>query len=513
MNPLEHPYSRYGIALVLYKTSKERFEEILDDDIKSLLINGLDKFRLRPTYFNSEIEFSYVPYSEIKNNPGLKKGPSSKGKFLTPNSLTIDKVASGYFDTIEKLISELNDKKQKNINFTQQIVPVTTKTNYGRKTQGYISGDIRTAAFCAITTSHPLKPCLAIVKVKQNIPNYIPAAIIPDLEIDELKNFISIFKRMLDDNTPKLLIARKKENVEKIPRPKIFHGNFPYAPRSHAFGAAGLLGAIGQWAKEAEYIDKADPVLDSLANKPLYIVSYDRTEVVTFDHYVIELAKEYKLSNIVNALEFSTLLKEEPKYIKGSRPNPKYELFWMMASRFLQTFNKPAFQNFLAFRIEYQPEVEYLLNQYFMKKENIRQEIVTSAKELGRWLNLAAYIAASKQFEERKKRKPLVGNKQDNVEVRKYKAKFLLELESSAFSARKPEALLHQTIRRAAQLSFMDAPAESQEFMDAVCSGELTLDQAKNLLLAYSRLKNVKEKSAPEEEADELLEDSEISEN
>lgn len=36
----------------------------------------------------------------------------------------------------------------------------------------------------------------------------------------------------------------------------------------------------------------------------------------------------------------------------------------------------------------------------------------------------------------------------------------------------------------------MDAPASSDEFMQATANGEISLDEAKNLITAFSRLRN-----------------------
>ena len=111
--------------------------------------------------------------------------------------------------------------------------------------------------------------------------------------------------------------------------------------------------------------------------------------------------------------------------------------------------------------------------------EKIDKEIVTSAKKLGNWLNSVAYSSAKKE----------VGTSNwDNLI--KAKAKVLVELESSVFSAKSGDALIAYTITRAGRLSGFDAPTEASLFMEKAASGELPLEQAKNLLIAFSRLKS-----------------------
>lgn len=111
--------------------------------------------------------------------------------------------------------------------------------------------------------------------------------------------------------------------------------------------------------------------------------------------------------------------------------------------------------------------------------EKIDKEIVTSAKELGKWLNYVAYRSAKKE----------VGTSSGDVFI-KAKAKILIELESSVFSAKSGDALIAYTITRAGRLSGFDAPTEASLFMEKAASGELLLEQAKNLLIAFSRLKS-----------------------
>ena len=75
------------------------------------------------------------------------------------------------------------------------------------------------------------------------------------------------------------------------------------------------------------------------------------------------------------------------------------------------------------------------------------------------------------------------------------KAKFLVELESTAFSAKTPDALIAQVITRAGRLSNLDAPPETKEYLEATFNGTISLEQAQNLITAFSRLRNNYEKA------------------
>jgi hypothetical protein len=86
-----------------------------------------------------------------------------------------------------------------------------------------------------------------------------------------------------------------------------------------------------------------------------------------------------------------------------------------------------------------------------------------------------------------------------------------VELESSTFSAKTGDALIAQAIARAGRLSGLDAPQEAALYMVKTASGELPLENAKNLLIAFSRLtyNEEKQKTFNESEEDENEKDGE----
>ena len=310
--------------------------------------------------------------------------------------------------------------------------------------------------------------------------------LIPDLDIPNLIDFIKLFKRLRIQRLSDLMIGKveiikgKKNDTYKPKRPKLFNGNFPNAPRSSALGAIALLGAIGEMVKEQDVSKLALRVLESFKGHNFYAFKYGDAKVFCFNHHIINLAKKSHLRSVVDSLYDITLYNQSRNEKKSSQI--EYQKFNLFASRFLQLFNKPAFKDFLAFRAEYPGELEILLKTYFIYMEHINQEIVQSAKELGRWLNLVAYRVAKTEIQD--------NSKQDKEDLRKAKAKVLVELESSIFASKSADALIAHTIARAGRLSATDAPAEASLFMEKVVSGEVSLEQAKNLLIAFSRIKS-----------------------
>lgn len=368
---------------------------------------------------------------------------------------------------------------------SQSEVPTSGEFNNfsdsGNIGRGKPSATVFDQCLALITSTTALKPCLQYKSGAGKI-SMDNTCLLPDLDITDLQKFIKLFKRIrIQKLDSSLMVGKVKcekgKTLRYIPkRPNIFNGNFPNAPHSSALGSIALLGAIGEMTKEKDVSELANKVLESLKDCNFYAIKYGDASVFSFSHSIIRLAERGKLRRIVDSLYYVELYKEGRRSTSNAFEYQKFDLF---ASRFLQIFNRPAFKDFLAFRAEYPHDIELLLNTYFSDMEKIDKEIVTSAKKLGNWLNSVAYSSAKKE----------VGTSNwDNLI--KAKAKVLVELESSVFSAKSGDALIAYTITRAGRLSGFDAPTEASLFMEKAASGELPLEQAKNLLIAFSRLKS-----------------------
>jgi CRISPR-associated protein Cas8c/Csp2 len=483
----EHPYIRYAQALLMEENNLSSVDEISMCLIKSEIEKGLNSFRVHPSEsFDGKKKIKYT-FERIE------KGDIQNGIFLSPNAITSDMQAKNLWGSATKYIKGDFSDLRKTVVIGMSEVPITGEflsfSENGNIGRGNTKSSIIEQGLGIISTLTPLKPCLQYKIGKKGQPEMFNVCIIPDLPIDKMIDFIFIFKKMrlqqLDEN---LLIGNvvekdKKGNLTSYSpkRPQIFNGNFPNPPKSSALGSVALLGAIGEMAKQSEVSNKALNVLDSLKSTTMYIIKYGGATTFTYNHFVVDLAKEAKLKTIVDCLYYSKLYNQD----RRTNTNTEYQKFDLFTSRFLQLFTPSSFKDFLSFRAEYPEEVKTILNTYFIKMEKINPEIVASARQLGRWLNLVAYFAAKSEVKE--------GTKNYWEEIRKVKAKVLVELESSTFAAKTGDALVAQVITRAGRLSGMDAPESASLYMEKTMSGELPLDSAKNLLIAFSRLRNKKQ--------------------
>ena len=497
-----HVYLKYAIALLMEEYGLQTEQDITFKEIKEELIKGLNAFSVKPIG-------DYCGQTKVSFGFTKEKNDAKKYIYLSPNAITSEMKASNLYNVVCKTCSEENMDLLKAYKISQSEVPTSGEFNSfsdsGNIGRGKPSATVLDQCFALITSTTALKPCLqyksGVGKVSTD-----NTCLIPDLDISDLQNFIKLFKRIRIQKLDSSLMVGKVECDEKtlkyIPqRPNIFRGNFPNAPHSSALGSIALLGAIGEMTKEKEVSELAKKVLESLKDCNFYAIKYGDASVFSFNHSIIRLAERGKLRRIVDSLYYVELYKEGRRSTSNSFEYQKFDLF---ASRFLQMFNRPTFKDFLAFRAEYPYDIELLLNTYFCDMEKIDKEIVSSAKELGKWLNYVAYRSAQQE----------VGTSSGWDDLIKAKAKILVELESSVFSAKSGDALIAHTITRAGRLSGLDAPAEASLFMEKAASGELPLEQAKNLLIAFSRLKSKIEETDKVTSSDnQSIENEEVTED
>lgn len=497
-----HPYVRYAQALLMVENNLSSFEEITERHIIAEIENGLNSFRVFPVESvegKSKVRFDFIK---------LEKGDTKQGVFLAPNIISSFKESRHIWNQSHSLLEELpkilltklNKAKTSIAPIAGEYLSFSLEKKIGR---GNPRITLKEQGLSAVTTLTALKPCLQYRIDKKGKPDMFNVCIIPDLPLDELKNFIQVFKRLRNIGTDGdlkvgnvLFKQTGKGKTEKITYeakpPLIFKGNFPNPPRSSALGSIALLGAIGELAKEAQDSEQVKLVLESLKNSTIYLVKYGNAKSFTYNHHVIDLAKAGKLRTIVDSIYFTELALYGKRGRKDLKPQEKnaqineYQKFDLFTSRFLQLFNHVAFKDFLAFRAEYLSEVTILFNTYFMKMEKIDPTIVSSARALGKWLNKVAYYTAKAVVK--------AGTSNYWEELRRVKSKALIELESSTFSAKSGDALIAQAVTRAGRLSGLDAPEAAALFMEKTASGELPLENAKNLLIAFSRLINKAEK-------------------
>lgn len=492
---MNHPFIRYAQATVCENNNLSTPEQINNSHIRQTLSTYMETFRCFPSEaFEGKEKITYT-YSNEESVAGIKKKPDF-GIFLSPHIITSDGAAGTTWKYIKEVVELLEKDKNKSFGALNATTPMAGDymrfTESGGTAKSNASLNLYEIAFSLISVITPNKPAIYTWQDSSNF------CLIPDLpEIGQLIDFISFFRRMYVTKERDFFIGRvfskptgrgeNKKVTYKLDRPNIFKGNFPNSPKSAVLGSVALLGAIGEFTKEADTSAQAKRVLDSMKSATMYQIKSGGAKSFSYNHYVIDIAKQGKLKTIIDSLYYSKLYNQESRLSKDN----EYQKFDLFTCRFLQLFNHASFKDFLAFRAEYPREVTILFNTYFIKMEKIDAEIVRSARILGKWLNTVAFFAAKAEIGKAGVNKL---EKEDWIKLKPIKSKVLIELESSTFSAKSGDALVAQAVTRAGRLSGLDAPEAAALFMEKTASGELPLENAKNLLIAFSRLINKAEK-------------------
>lgn len=471
-----HPFLKYAIALLMVRNNLQKEEEIDDNHILYELENGLNHYALK------------APKVAVGRNIIKYRFTEENVDFRTPSF--INKEA-------KSKINELIGNKLTKCNLSIACNPfagefsIFTSQGKGLTERGKPKWTLREYCLGSITLSTPDKPCYSDKK------NW---CLIPDLELPDMILFINLFEEMYTNELPDLMEGKIKWNRSKhtLCRPRLLNGNFPYAPQTSVMGAVALLGAIGKFAKDAK--DQISPevcnVVNRLKNTNIYLVSSDEIKVFSFNHVIIDLASKGELQSIVDSIYRIELFKvgnrSKIDKFNNIRKN-EYDRFDLFVSRFLTLFNKASFRGFFSFRAEYPNEMELLLKTYFCIMEKINEDIVNSAIAFGNWLNFQAFTYASKEIpvNENLNEKEKEEKKEKQREL---KNKILIQFESAIMSAKTGDALVAFITTRAARLTGYDIYESAKLFMSKVSCGELPLEQAKNLLIAFSRLKTVNKK-------------------
>ncbi|MBQ0155880.1 MAG: hypothetical protein KBT22_04810, partial [Bacteroidales bacterium] len=482
---IDHPCIKYAVALF-----DKKYDEISNQDLIKELNQSLEKITLEASQLPIGGKYIYTQTSKLPN----------KNLNIIPASYVLSPDFEKLCEEVSKVIRLLQENKNKKCEIKQSVLPISkeyvrfsdkggSKTNASVLTKDY--------ALLILTTLTDKKPCISVFEDK----SWAQVCVLPDMSLDQTRCFISVFERLKEQKCKDLMEAdvKKGEKQEQC-KPKIYNGNFPNSVRSTALKILSVLGAIGEIEKDLS--SNAERALEGIRDNPMLIISSNgRAKTIAVNNHIINIAQEGKLHIIIDSLYYSKFYmykgfgrqdytKLKSYDIKKEEFDIKYETYDYYLSNFLTLFNHHSFAEFLAYRMEYPITVRCLFNKYFMSMENVSREIINSAEVLGSWLNSVAYLVAKKEIAPQVDWSSL--NEDQKVKLTEKKYKFLVEMESSVFSASDSISLISHTIARAGRLSNSDAPSESLVFIKAAMNGDISVDVTKNLLIAFSRIKSNK---------------------
>jgi hypothetical protein len=231
-----------------------------------------------------------------------------------------------------------------------------------------------------------------------------------------------------------------------------------------------VVAGIGSWARENGFFEDAEPVLEALATRRAYVIDTSGSNrVETAGSHVVRLARDGVLRPALeNAWKIETNASEEDVQ--------------RLLRRWLLRFNRAYFKDFLALRAIYPPSFSPLINAYFMSDYD--EDLIASVRAAAQHINTQAYHAAEGSGDTKRQ------NKQTH----------LSSLESMLYDCESGPELIARISVQVGRLTGADFPSEAQLFFDRTTAGNLDLEEARNLLVAYMRLRG---SSSSETDADD----------
>ena len=508
---MNHPLIKYGKAVLLANNNLTDENQITIEHILKEIEICKNKLQLKPIEnideSKTKIKFEYCVDKEKKKKDNY---------FTSPHVLNKN------INTIFEYINETKEKlKKSTINdFTNKIDKKITKTAFPLSSEflGFsFNGNVNRnnfqlkeidIYFTLIAIITDLKPSInkLIENTKKDYANF---CLIPDLEINDLVNFIKIFKIINEQkNTSELFyskVAIKKNKIE-VYRPYILNGNYPFQPKSFYLNEFSLLTNLSEFIKKAEYSQLAKKVLKSFKNNQLYIINFGDAKTIKFNHILIEIALEGNLKTIIDSLYYTELYigkrnNKENNELKKSIEE-KYKQFDFFTKRFLLFFSKQSFFNFISIRGEYSNNTLILFKNFFKNIFMINNEIIQSAKIYGQWVNKQLYWLAKNE------------SKNSSIdEIRKVKTKYLIQLESKIFNAKKALDLAAQLQTIVGRLFETEPPFEANLILETLCAEPDKLDDIKNLLVIFIRTRSIEEGNKINNSTSNDLESEPVDEN
>jgi len=469
-------YSRYGLGealvtqfdvhtsedalTVLRETSRDEMEAVLEDRIGQLLQDVRVHFP-KPEYpANTEVTGQRV--LELDGTPGEQVGKN--GYFVRPHVLLEDGQLNGRYGFVN---SPLPDKE-----IIQRYYPPATKLSVGKSSASNVKKTRLFALACTVTTLTPLKAA-------RRTGDSDRGAVIPDLDLEVLIPYLDLYLDLQpslpgptqattnDDGKPYLLQNR---------------GTFPDPPPGWSFGTIGVVAGIGSWARENGFFEDAEPVLEALATGRSYVIDTSGSNrVETAGSHVVRLAREGTLRPALeNAWKIETNASEEDVQ--------------RLLRRWLLRFNRAYFTDFLSLRATYPRSFSPLIDAYFMPDYD--EDLIASARTAAQHINTQAYHAADGTGDTKRQNKQTI----------------LSSLESMLYDCDSGPELIARISVQVGRLTGSDFPPEAQDFFDRTTAGTLSLEEARNLLVAYMRLRGPSPEQAgdtPTQEAEDQPETGE----
>lgn len=278
--------------------------------------------------------------------------------------------------------------------------------------------------------------------------------LIPDLPLRDMVTFIRFYRTYVQPHVDLVGATVTQSGNWRL---RCNDGTYPDPAPPWAFGALGLTAGLMRWAERLGYAQRAQAILSAIDRVYVIGTKTKYQEVEPLRNHVLRLAEKGTLWR---------LLRDANDQVDASGSDDEMTEFRLFLRRWLTTFEPYEFQRFLSVRTRYPSSFHPALKQYFLMSHD--KALIESAKAAGHHISDKAYSAADGNTEEANK--------------------ILDGIESRLVEATGREEMIASLTTRVGRLTGSMFTPEATPFFDAVLAGDVGLDDAKNLLMAYMRV-------------------------
>ncbi|MFB6272396.1 MAG: hypothetical protein ABEL51_05825 [Salinibacter sp.] len=455
-----HVYPRYGLADLIASSGAEvpRVEGLGDEYRRGTALKDVDREAV--TEGATELAAHYLTHKLRVYGPPEQDTPGTEGVLSEVESEVGQTSDGGYYTRPHALVEaggSLNSAIKSPTPGKRLLkghCPFASKMSIGQASAANPKMGTAFTALSQVATYTPNKIAIRWPGTDDRL------ALLPDLPLDDLVTFVRFYRTYVRPQVD-LLGARVTESGNW--RLHCNSGTYPDPAPAWAFGALGLTAGLVRWAERLGYLQRAEALLRAIDRVYVVGTKTKYQEVEPLDNHVIRLARGGTLWRLLQDAEAA-----DPDRDPSERTDPdELTPFRLFLRRWLTTFSRHHFERFLSVRARYPSSFHPAFNQYFAMSHD--DALIEAAKAAGHHVSAQAYAAADGDTEEANK--------------------ILNSIESRLVEATDESEMIASLTTRVGRLTGSMFDPDAVPFLDAVQSeGPPTLDEARNLLMAYMRV-------------------------
>ena len=442
-----HFYPRYGLADLVASAGDLSIESL---DLASLDEEGREKITDRAT----DLATYYLRQKLRVYGPPDQDTPGAEGVLSEVESEVGQKSEGGYYTrphALDEAGGSLNSaikSPSPGKRLLKGHCPLAAKMSIGYSSAENTKAGTYFNALSSVATYTPNKIAMRWPGTDDRL------ALIPDLGLEDMVTFIRFYRTYVQPQVDLVGATVTKSGNWRL---SCNDGTYPDPAPPWAFGALGLTAGLMRWAERLGYVQRVRAILEAIDRVYIVGTKTKYQEVQSLQNHVVRLAEGGTLWS---------LLKDANDQVNAGDTDDELTPFRLFLRRWLSTFKRHEFERFLSIRSRYPSSFLPALRQYFLMSHD--EALIESAKAAGHHISGKAYSAADGDTEEANK--------------------ILDSIESRLIEATEREEMIASLTTRVGRLTGSMFDPEATPFFDAVLTGEVELDAAKNLLMAYMRV-------------------------